>query len=53
MLTPCRLQKWGEAQDHRHAGRRAQPYEYSDAAALLQAFWTQVDAVLDERGVDR
>ena len=50
---PVSPAKWGEAQDHRHAGRRAQPYEYSDAAALLEAFWTQVDAVLDERGVDR
>lgn len=42
--------KWGEPQDHRHVRRRSKPYAYSDAAALLAAFWTEVDAVLRERG---
>ena len=45
--------KWGEAQDHHHTGQKVKPYEYTDAAALLQAFWMEVDAVLDEKGVNR
>ena len=45
--------KWGEPQDHRHARGSSKPYAYSDAAALLTAFWTDVDSVLRERGVVR
>jgi hypothetical protein len=42
--------KRGEPQDHRHRIRTVKPYEYRDAAALLADFWTEVDAVLKERG---
>jgi len=38
------------AQDHRHRLRTIRPYEYRDAATLLADFWTEVYAVLDERG---
>jgi hypothetical protein len=44
-------QKRGDAQDHHHRLRTVRPYEYSDAAALLADFWTEVDAVLKQRGV--
>jgi hypothetical protein len=37
--------------DHRHRFATVRPYDYSDAAALLDAFWTQVDSVLKEKGV--
>ncbi len=36
--------------DHRHRLRTIQPYEYTDAATLLEDFWNEVDAVLRERG---
>ena len=36
--------------DHRHRLRSIQPYEYTDAATLLEAFWNEVDEVLRERG---
>lgn len=41
----------GAAQDHRHRLRTVRPYDYRDAASLLQDFWELVDAVLRERGV--
>lgn len=41
----------GQPQDHRHRIRTVKPYEYRDAAALLADFWTEVDAVLKERGM--
>jgi hypothetical protein len=44
-------QKQGDPQDHRHRLRTVRPYEYRDAAALLADFWTEVDAVLKQRGV--
>jgi hypothetical protein len=44
-------QKRGRPQDHRHRIHTVKPYEYRDAAALLADFWTEVDAVLKERGV--
>ncbi|MGB6726247.1 MAG: DUF6516 family protein [Terracidiphilus sp.] len=44
-------QKRGDPQDHRHRFRTVKLYEYSDAATLLADFWTEVDAVLKERGV--
>jgi len=44
-------QKRGSPQDHRHRIRTVKPYDYSDAATLLADFWTEVDAVLKERGV--
>jgi hypothetical protein len=48
---PVGKQKRGDPQDHRHRIRTVKPYEYSDAATLLADFWTQVDAVLKEGGV--
>jgi hypothetical protein len=37
--------------DHRHRLQTIRPYEYRDAATLLADFWSEVDAVLKERGV--
>jgi hypothetical protein len=37
--------------DHQHRIRTVKPYEYSDAATLLTAFWTEVDTVLKEKGM--
>jgi Family of unknown function (DUF6516) len=48
---PVGKQKHGDPQDHRHRIRTVKPYEYSEAATLLADFWTDVDAVLKERGV--
>lgn len=48
---PVAKQKRGEPQDHRHRIRTVKPYEYRDAATLMADFWTDVDAVLKERGV--
>lgn len=39
------------AHDHRHRHRTIRPYEYRDAAQLLADFRTEVEAVLEERGV--
>ena len=39
--------------NHRHRLRVIKPYEYTDAATLLADFWREVDAVLEEKGVDR
>ena len=36
--------------DHRHRLRTIGPYDYKDAATLLEDFWKEVDAVLRERG---
>ena len=38
------------ASDHRHRLRSIGPYEYEDAATLLEDFWKEVDGVLTERG---
>jgi Family of unknown function (DUF6516) len=40
-----------EAFDHKHRLRTIRPYEYSDAASLLEHFWKEVEAALAERGV--
>jgi len=37
--------------DHKHRLRTIQPYQYRDAASLVGDFWSEVDAVLNERGV--
>jgi hypothetical protein len=37
--------------DHRHRLKTVRPYDYRDAGTLLADFWTEVDAVLKERGV--
>ena len=39
------------AYDHKHRLRTIRPYDYADAASLLADFWTEVEAVLKERGV--
>ena len=36
--------------DHRHRLRTIQPYDYKDAATLLEDFWKEVDEVLRRRG---
>lgn len=36
--------------DHRHRLRTVRPYEYVDAAKLLEDFWREVDKILKERG---
>ena len=36
--------------DHWHRLRSIGPYDYKDAATLLEDFWTEVDEVLRERG---
>jgi Family of unknown function (DUF6516) len=41
------------AQDHRHRLKTVRPYEYRDAGTLVADFWTEVEAVLKERGVIR
>ena len=38
-------------QDHKHRLRTVKPYEYKDAETLIKDFWSEVDAVLKERGV--
>ncbi len=45
---PGRRKRGGS--DHRHRLRTVRPYDYKDAAALLEDFWNEVDAVLKERG---
>ena len=37
--------------DHKHRLKTVRPYEYRDAATLLEDFWREVDAVLAERGI--
>ena len=37
--------------DHKHRLRTVRPYEYRDAASLLEDFWAEVDKVLREKGV--
>jgi hypothetical protein len=39
--------------DHRHRLGTTRPYRYSDAAQLLEDFWQDVYAVLEELGVKR
>jgi hypothetical protein len=43
--------KAAPAFDHKHRLKTVRPYEYRDAATLLADFWTEVDAVLREKGV--
>jgi Family of unknown function (DUF6516) len=40
-----------QRRDHKHRLRTIRPYDYKDAGTLLVDFWTEVDAVLRERGV--
>jgi Family of unknown function (DUF6516) len=39
--------------DHRHRLGTTRPYRYSNAQQLLEDFWQEVYAVLDELGVER
>ncbi len=48
---PVARQRRGAPQDHRHRLRTVKPYEYRDAATLLEDFWRLVDAMLREKGV--
>jgi hypothetical protein len=41
----------GDAKDHKHRLRTVKPYDYTDAAALLEAFWSDVESVMRDRGV--
>jgi hypothetical protein len=43
--------KRGQPLDHRHRMRTVKPYQYSEAATLLADFWTDVDAVLKQKGI--
>ena len=40
-----------QARNHRHRLGTVRRYDYKDAATLLADFWSQVDAVLKEKGV--
>lgn len=39
-------------QDHLHRLKTVRPYEYRDAATLLEDFWREVEAVLAGRGIE-
>ena len=38
------------ATDHRHRLHTVKPYDYTDAAALVAAFWKEVESVMRETG---
>ena len=38
-------------QDHKHRLKTVRPYDYQDAGTLLADFWTEVEAVLAEKGI--
>ena len=42
----------GGAKDHRHRQSQVKPYEYTDGGALIAAFWTEVESVLSEEGIE-
>jgi len=44
--------KAGTRYDHRHRAQRTAAYDYQDATSLLADFWSDVDALLRERGVE-
>ena len=48
---PVAGQGRGAAKDHQHRLRTVRPYDYTDAGALLAAFWREVESVMRERGV--
>jgi len=39
-----RRDKAPDAKDHKHRLRTVRPYDYSDSASLVQAFWTEVES---------
>lgn len=44
-------QRAGAIKDHRHRLRTVKPYAYTDAGALLAAFWRDVESAMRETGV--
>ncbi len=40
-----------KAKDHKHRLRTVMPYGYTDAGALVAAFWNEVESVMRERGI--
>ena len=40
-----------EAQDHKHRLQTVRPYAYNDVAALMTDFWSEVGAVMKEKGI--
>jgi hypothetical protein len=48
---PVPPRKRDEPHDHVHVGDTVKPYDYRNAAALLQDFWTAVYSLLHERGI--
>lgn len=38
------------ARDHKRRLRTVKPYDYTDAAALLPAFWKEVESIMREKG---
>lgn len=43
--------KKSKKQDHKHRMKTIKPYDYKNAATLLEDFWAEVDSVLRERGI--
>jgi len=41
----------GVAKDHKHRLRTVRPYDYTDACALLAAFWKEVETLTRDKGV--
>ena len=41
----------GAAKDYKHRLRTVRPYDYTDAVALVAAFWNEVESVMREKGV--
>ena len=37
--------------DHKHAGKSIRGYSYKDAGTLLEDFWTDVERILKEEGI--
>jgi len=37
--------------DHKHRMETVRPYGFKDAATLLEDFWTEVDKLLEQKGV--
>lgn len=38
--------------DHKHRHRTIRPYDYKDASTLLEDFWSEVEAMLKEMGIE-
>jgi hypothetical protein len=44
-------QRTGAVKDHKHRLRTVRPYDYTDAGALLAAFWKEVESVMREKEI--